>query len=271
MPPDTILTILGSGTLLPDYQRHSAAHHVDTGSARVLLDCGTGTLHGLSEHSVRWADLTHIAVTHYHSDHVGDLSSLLFALKHGRRIPRREPMTLIGPPGFRAFLARLSAALGTHVVDPGFEMDVVELGPEDTYADPTTTLRIRSCPTPHTDESVAYRLDGVRGSIGYTGDTGPSEEVAAFLSRCDVLIAECALTDPPEMEGHLSPAGVAELARVAEPELLVVTHVYPPMEPDEAATRVAESGFEGRCVAGADGLRVRLGDAVTVDSSGTPV
>ena len=89
--------------------------------------------------------------------------------------------------------------------------------------------------------------------------------------RSRVLIAECALTDPPEMESHLSPRGLAEMADVVGPELLIVTHVYPPQTPAQAVERVRER-YAGRTVAAVDGLRVRIAEAdVTVDPPGSAV
>ena len=72
------------------------------------------------------------------------------------------------------------------------------------------------------------------------------------------------------MKLHLSPASLARMAQRVQPELLVVTHVYPPADPDEAVARVAECGFDGRIVAGVDGLHIRLDEFLTVASSGTP-
>jgi ribonuclease BN (tRNA processing enzyme) len=106
---------------------------------------------------------------------------------------------------------------------------------------------------------VAYRLDLGSAVVGYTGDTGPSEGVAAFLKGCDVLISECALTDPPEWDLHLSPVGVNEIASVAKPGLLVLTHVYPPLEPEDAASQVTAAGYGGQVLAAKDGLHLSLG------------
>ena len=266
-----ILTILGSGTLVPDAERRSAAHHLKTGSASLLMDCGSGTLHGLAEHGVEWERLTHVAISHFHNDHVGDLAALLFAFKHGTAVPRTMPLTLLGPPGFRRVLEGLAAALGEHVLHPGFDVDVVELDRHGVFAEAGGAFTLRCFPTPHTDESVAFAVEGPWGSLGYTADTGPSAEVAQFLSGSGVLIAECALTDPPEVEFHLSPRGLAEIAGVVGPDLLVVTHVYAPQAPSEAVKRVRER-YAGRTVAAVDGLRVRIAGAdVTVDLPGRPV
>ncbi len=266
-----ILTILGSGTLVPDADRSSAAHHLETGSASLLMDCGSGTLHGLAVHGVEWERLTHVAISHFHSDHLGDLAALLFAFKHAMAVPRTMPLTLLGPPGFRRVLEGLATALGEHVLHPGFDVDVVELDRYGLFAEAGGAFTMRCFPTPHTDESVAFTVEGAWGSLGYTGDTGPSAEVAHFLSRSGVLIAECALTDPPEMELHLSPRGLAEMAGVVGPDLLVVTHVYAPQTPSGAVDHVRER-YAGRTVAAVDGLRVRISGAdVTVDLPGRPI
>ena len=263
--PSPVLTVLGSGTALPDAGRRSSAYHLDLSAASLLLDCGPGTLHGLSEHGVDWERLTHVLISHYHNDHVGDLAALQFAMKQSRAPTRSRPLCLVGPRGFKAFLERLAAALGPHVLEPGFEVRVHELGPEDPHADPEAGLVIEAYPTPHTPESLAYRVSSAATTVGYTGDTGPSESVARFLSACQVLVAECAFADPPQWEGHLTPSLLAELARVARPDLLLLTHVYPGQSPDAAAAAVAR-GYDGPVLAARDGMKIVLGgEAPTVD------
>ena len=224
----------------------------------MLLDCGSGSLHGFSRRGVPWQQLTHVAISHYHNDHVGDLAALLFALKHGTRPRRREPLTLVGPPGFGVFLERLAAALGDHVLDPGFDLDVRELRPGGALEDESGAFRLTAHPSHHTDESIAFRWEGREAVVGYTGDTGPSPSLAGFLAGADVLVSECALTDPPPMDFHLSPAGVADLARVAQPGTLVLTHVYPPLRPEEAVRQVAAAGYTGRVLSAYDGLCIPL-------------
>lgn len=255
--PAPVLTVLGAGTCVPNRARHSAAYHVDLGSTGILLDCGPGTLHGFDAYGVPWANLSHIAVSHYHVDHVGDLAAVLFALEHGSRPRRSDPLTLIGPVGFHDFLRRLADALGDHVLRPAFEVKVSEIESGRAFEDSFGRFRLECRHTPHTGESLAYRLTWAGGALGYTGDTGPSGDLGDFLSGCDVLLAECSLADPPETDLHLSPARLAEIARRAAPELLVVAHVYPFQTPDEAAARVAER-YEGAVLAAADGMRISL-------------
>jgi ribonuclease BN (tRNA processing enzyme) len=114
-----------------------------------------------------------------------------------------------------------------------------------------------------------------RALVGYTGDTGPSDSVNTFLTGCSLLVSECALDDPPEMDGHLSPRGVAALAAIARPELLVLTHVYPPQAPHSAA-RAVQQAYSGPVVAAQDGLRLMVDPEgrvtrLPVDPSAGPV
>jgi ribonuclease BN (tRNA processing enzyme) len=267
--PTATLTVLGSGTLLPDERRSSAAYHLQTAGWRLLLDCGSGTLHGFARHRIDWRELDAVAVTHFHSDHVGDLPGLLAAL---RFIGRTRSLAVVGPQGLADFLGHLASAFGAYVLEPGFDLRVEEIDEGGTFeAEGPDRLTVRGCPTPHTEESLALKLSGPWGQVGYTGDTGPAERVSGFLKGCDALVAECALADPPSMDRHLSPRGVAALARVAMPELLIVTHVYPPQSPAEALGLV-RAGYSGRAVAAWDGLRARIGpDGVTVDPSTDPL
>ncbi len=212
-----------------------------------------------------------MAITHFHYDHLGDLPALLLALKYGVEEPRTEPLTLVGPPGFAGHLRRLSDAHGIAFLDQAFELRIAEMAPGSELVDAAFGLTWRCAKTVHTEESVAYALHGGWGSVAYTGDTGPSDELAGFLAGHDVLVAECSHPDPPPTGLHLTPSTLAGLATVARPELLVVTHVYPSLGPREAVSRLAER-YGGRVVAGADGLRVRIrrGD-VAVDLPTGPV
>jgi ribonuclease BN (tRNA processing enzyme) len=254
------LTIIGSGTLLPSATRRSAALHltlppVADGPRSILLDCGAGTLHGLAACGVDWETVDVVALSHDHPDHVSDLVPLLAAFRFRRR---ERPLVLTGPSDTTRLLDGLGAAYGEWVRAPGFPLLVRPIGPDGAWSDPAGTVHVTAHPVPHRDTSIAYRVDGAWGRAGYTGDTGPSPTLGRFLAGCDVLVAECALADPPEVEGHLSPSTLAVLASEARPALLLVTHVYPPRSPALAASEV-RARWDGRVEAALDGMRIVLG------------
>ncbi len=252
------LTVVGSGTVAPSAARTAAAYWVEAGAARVLLDCGAGTMHRLAQQGIPWAEATHVAITHFHLDHWGELPMFLYAGRYGTLPPRRAPLVLIGPAGIRTRLLVLAGALGDWVTDPGYPLEVWEIVPGTPQElVPGVMLEARRTPT-HTAESLAYslRADGAR--LVYTGDTGPDEALARWAAGCDLLLAECSLPDGKGISIHLTPSQAGALARSAGARRLVLTHFYPQIEgTDPAAT--ARRVFPGDVTAATDGDRFTIG------------
>jgi ribonuclease BN (tRNA processing enzyme) len=167
-------------------------------------------------------------------------------------------------------LDALALAHGDFIRDPGFPLEVVELSPGVRWLSGTGSFSVEAYATRHTDASLAFRIrpsDAVHGTVGYTGDTGPDASLGSFMSGCDLLIAECSLPDSGGMDIHLAPASVAEVARVAEPVVLVTVHVYPPLSPEDIPDLVSREGYTGRVLAGRDGMHflVGRGDVTLLD------
>lgn len=261
--------VLGSGTLIPSDERRSASHMAVFGDVRMLLDVGFGTVHGFARHGVAWHDFTHVVISHFHTDHIGDLAPYLFLLTYGPE-RRKAPLTIVGPPGIGRVLDGLAEAHGAWVREPPFPLNVVELARNDRWSDPDGRFTLVCHPTPHTDESVAWRVETSHGVLGYTGDTGPDAEVGRFLAGATLLISECAVPDGSDVPIHLTPGQVAELAGLARPELLVLTHAYPPLDPAEVPDLVRRGGYDGPVIAARDGDTFRIGDGRAVPADGPP-
>jgi ribonuclease BN (tRNA processing enzyme) len=245
------LTVVGSGTAAPEPDRVCSGYWVEAGDTRLLLDCGPGVVQRMAALGLPWWRLDHLLVSHFHNDHLGDLPMLLFALKHGAPERRTDPLTLWAPHGIQDRLRAMRAAFGDHVEDPGLPLLVREATPGDVFEAGITVV---AAETPHTPESLAYRLEDDDACLGYTGDTGPSPELAAFLAGCDLIIAECSLPDHEAIDTHLSPRTLAALAREAAPGKLLVTHVYPQLDRLGACERVRAAGWQGETIRATDGL-----------------
>ena len=248
------LTVVGSGTAAPEAGRVCPGFWVEADDERLLLDCGAGVVHSMARLAVDWPALDHLLITHFHNDHIGDIPMLLFALKHGVRPARTKALTIWAPRGIRERLRAMEAAFGDHVADPGFPVVIREVSARASFD--VGRVGVRASATPHTDVSLAYRLQQNGASLGYTGDTGPSEAVGAFMEGVDVLLAECSLPDELAIETHLSPSSLAELAARARPGRLVVTHVYPPLDAVGPVERIRAAGWDGPTVRATDGLEV---------------
>ena len=254
-----LLTVIGSGTLVPSGRRSSPCHLLEAPGARVLLDVGPGAVHGLARHGKRWWDVGHLVLTHFHTDHFADLPHLLFALKWASPSARTLPLHVVGPPGLRARVDALRAAHGEFIVAPGFEVAYTEVDRHGSWSDGSLTLRV--APARHTDHAVAVRVELEGVAVGYTGDTGPDPALGRFLRGCELLVSECALADPDPATNHLSPQGVARLALAAEPATLVLTHFYPPLDPADVPGLVRAAGYPGRVVCARDGQQFPIGEA----------
>ena len=248
------VTVIGSGTLLPNDLQRSPAHLVEYGRHKILLDCGPGSVHGLDRDGREWRAISHVAVTHFHTDHMGDLPALLWAWTHGAGPWRAMRRTVVGPRGMRRILETMSAAYGDHVLEPGSPLEVVELEPGECRELGSGAIALRAHGTVHTGESLAFRLDGGGRAIGYTGDTGAHPPLGSFFAGVDLLISECSVPDGLPQRNHLSPSQVADLAVAAGVRRLVLTHMYPAVDPDEAVALIRAAGFNGAVDVGRDGL-----------------
>jgi ribonuclease BN (tRNA processing enzyme) len=255
------LTVIGSGTAAPEWDRACSGFMLETHRSRVLLDCGPGVVHNMARIGLDWQGITHLLLTHFHNDHIGDVPTLFFAWRHGMRPARSEPLMVIGPPGTKRLLERLGDVFGDHLSEPGFELDVIELDPPSTDEGDVLAaerrlgdeVRLAAVRTPHTDASLAYRIEADGRSFCYTGDTGMSEAVARFAQGVDALLIECAVPDDEAMPVHLTPSQVAAMARIALPRRLLVTHVYPHLDRRAVPELVRLGGWPARVDVVADG------------------
>jgi len=254
------LTTLGTGAAAPSPTRVNAGHLVEVGGVTLLMDCGSGIAHRLATIGADWMRITHVAITHFHADHVLDLPTLLVAWRYGTLPARTEPVEIIGPVGTARLIETFASIFGDPVGRPDFPLLVRETAPADTL-DLGNGVQLESRPVPHTPESIAYCVRGGGRRLVYTGDTGYDATLAAWESArgCDVLLAECSLPDEMAIATHLSPSRCAALAAAMEPARLVLTHFYPPVEAVDIRATIA-TRYAGPVVLASDGWAIDIED-----------
>ena len=253
------LVTVGTGTVAPSAQRTAPCHWVSHGELRILLDCGAGALHRLAEFGLPWRQVTHVVLTHFHADHFGELPMLVFALRHAAEPRRKDPLVILGPPGTVRLVKALAQGFGAWLLDPGFPIGILDVRDGEPFP-LNAEMSLDTCPVPHTPESVAVSLTAPEGRLVYTGDTGPSAELARWATGCDVLLAECSLPEAVGMDVHLTPEQAGDLAREAGARRLVLTHFSPSVEPADPARR-AGGRFRGPIAVARDGDRFTIGGA----------
>lgn len=71
------LTVIGSSSATPMYNRHPSAQYLHIRDRHFLIDCGEGTLMQLLRFRIRYHRITHIFISHLHGDHFLGLMGLL--------------------------------------------------------------------------------------------------------------------------------------------------------------------------------------------------
>jgi ribonuclease BN (tRNA processing enzyme) len=102
--------------------------------------------------------------------------------------------------------------------------DVTAIGPGEWDLGPFSVATVR---TAHPVECYAVRLTAGGRSLVYTGDTGPCPDVVTLARGADVLLAEAAYPEAPDLPLglHLTGRQAGEHAAAAGVGRLLVTHV----------------------------------------------
>ena len=117
------LTILGSNSAIPSFERHPTAQVLQHLDQRFLIDCGEGTQMQLSRYGVKFHRITKIFISHLHGDHYFGLIGLLSTLHLQGRI---APLTVFGPPELKEIIALQLAASQTKL---RFDLDFIFIDP----------------------------------------------------------------------------------------------------------------------------------------------
>jgi ribonuclease BN (tRNA processing enzyme) len=250
------LTTVGTGTAAPHPRRVCSGQLVETGAVRLLLDCGSGVVQRMAALELDWSGITHVALTHFHADHVSDLVTLCVAWRYGQMPPREVPITILGPEGTGALLERLAGALWDDLLAPGYPLLVHELEP-GARVDLGDGVTLAAHKVPHTEESVAYAVERGRGRLVYTGDTAYDDGLADWAADCDLLLAECSLPEAMAVPTHLTPERCGRLAARARPRWLALTHLYPPVERVDIRAIVA-TAYDGPVIPAHDGWAIEI-------------
>ena len=223
------LTTLGTGTVSLSPSRVCAGYLLRAGEVSLLIDCGSGVAHRLVEQGLDWPGITHVAFSHFHTDHISDFATLMQAWRYGQLPPRSAGLTVIGPTGTTDLLGRMAELHGNWLREPGFPVTVIELAPGATH-ELGDGAAIGCTKVPHTDESVAYSITRGGRRVVYSGDMGYDPTFGEWARGADLLLCECSLPDELAIDSHLTPARCGALAAAALPKHLVLTHFYTPVE-----------------------------------------
>jgi ribonuclease BN (tRNA processing enzyme) len=238
--------ILGSGGPAINRDRASTSYLLWIGTqAKILVDMGGGAFLRFGQAEAKLSDLSLVAISHLHPDHVSDLPALLWLSNRARQ----EPLPILGPsgkdvaPDFAAFLDRLfneksgafqvlGSTLGTQQgsAGGGVRLDVRVV--DATKAEPSTVFNragvtVTALGIPHGNiPTLAYRVQTQNVAIVFSSDqTGTNPRFLEFAKGANVLIMHLAIPVSDNRPVHASPAVVGRIAQEASVGRLIVSHI----------------------------------------------
>lgn len=262
------LVFCGTGSPLPDARVAKSCLAVFAGTRWFLVDTGPESTEKLVAWRLPLNRLDGVLLTHFHSDHIGELGELnLQSWLQGRQIP----LAVYGPPGVAQVVAGFNLAYAQdaavrhahHARDRGLlPLSAATLvattapsprpGTASAVVYEQEGLRITAFAVDHgvVKPAYGYRFDYRGRSVVVSGDTRSTSAISSMAQGADILIHEAQSKEliatlaaaagragnrqVSQLLGdtndyHTSPVEAAALANAAGVRELVFTHFTPPI------------------------------------------
>lgn len=296
LDPDVLGVFLcGTGSPLPDASSAAACTLIYAGGKAYVVDVGPGSQEVAQLAEMPRAEVAGIFLTHFHSDHIGELG------EWGTQTwiaGRTHALHIYGPPGVERVVRGFREA---YTLDDGYRIahhgaDLLPpsgnewIAHEIPYQNGPGTvvledgdLTVTAFAVDHTpvEPAVGYRFDYKGRSVVISGDTDKSPNLEANARGADLLLHEVLLKDligqvseavgeagfarmsrlaGDVLDYHTSPAEAVESANTAGVDTIVFTHIVPSI-PGLVRDRLILRGVEAgdvEVVIGEDGMIFRL-------------
>lgn len=251
--------LLGTAAALPCATRDNTALAFVGATSALLVDCPGGAYAKLLRAGVDPRSLTHLLLTHVHTDHTHGLPGLLQSLWLAGR---RADLPVLGLPDVQALVDRALAAFAPFGERTPFALPRVTL-PERAPDAPvleTPDFHVWTAPTAHSVPSVAVRVEARASGavVVYSSDTGPCVAVERLAAGARLLLHEATFSERQAPEaarlGHSTAAEAARVANAAGAAALWLVHFTPTAAADLAAQHAEAAAEFGGAVAVPDDL-----------------
>ena len=289
--------LLGSGGPMNNDTRVASSIAIIAGGELLLFDVGPGSYRNLDIMRLPSAALSAIFLTHFHSDHIGDLGEAnMLSWVNGRN----KPLQVFGPEGVEKVVEGFKQA---YELDTGYRIahhgkEILSLENSKMMSKPIlleTPDELKLCLSHKGLEVYAFEVDHspIKPAFGYrieykgnivviTGDTNKTPNLVTHCQEADILFADAIayeminnlvrgakklkynrfakiLTDIQNY--HMNPPTAAILAKEANVKKLVISHITPPL-PNEKTEALYLKGldeiFEGEILLGKDCMKFKL-------------
>jgi ribonuclease BN (tRNA processing enzyme) len=229
--------VLGYWGAYPEAGEATTGLLVQTDTANILLDCGSGVLSQLFK-LCKFEDLTAVIVTHHHHDHAADLGVLGYtALIHRQTGTRKQPLPVYMPSG-------------SPQIESAFEHEpLIQLQRiTDTSRIDIAGIDVTFARTQHPVYCLAVRMNYRGRTFVFSADSALCPNLQQLAQGADLFLCEANMYDGQEeaarKAGHLTAGQAGTLAREAGVKKLALTH-YPHHGNLDDLIRQASAAFQG--------------------------
>ena len=247
------VVVLGSSGGYPGAGKACSGFLLQNDGDSLVLDIGSGSLSNLLRH-IGPDELGGVALSHLHYDHYVDIYGLFTARRFWEDV--LPPLPVLAPRGAGEFIASIISESSRPLLMGCMEMleltdgGVFEIGGFQVLAGAVS----------HMEESYAFRVTADGRTLCYSGDSEACDGLSSLAEGADLFICEATFTSevaqkPP---GHLSAREAGEVAAGAGVGRLVLTHIWPTLDPERAAADAREV-FDGPVELAEEGLTMYVG------------
>ncbi len=273
------VTLLGTGSPIPDARRAGPSTLVRAGDQTFLVDCGRGVLMRTAALGIGANAISALLLTHLHSDHIADLGDVLISRWVSNFAPNQPPLPIIGPPGTAEVVENTLKAFGpdigyriAHHADltapPPVEVEEVT----DGVVWGRDGVAITVAPTDHRPvaPTIGFRIEHNGASVVLAGDTVPCPTLDALAAGAGALVHTVIRKDLVEAmpmqrirdicDYHSTVEQAADTAARAGVGILILTHYVPPIAPgqEDDWRALAATVFDRQIEIGEDLHRVEV-------------
>lgn len=223
------LTIIGTQASYATTGRANASYLISEGETNILIDLGNGSLSRLLE-VVDPAELDALIISHMHHDHFGDIYPLRLYLY----FEKRKKIKLFLPPKGEEIIGCSLSDNGKEILKSAFEYEEIT---ENSFK--VSNLKMTFKRLCHGLPTFGVSVSNGQKKLAYTADTKYCPELIDLSKNADILLSEA--TFPVKMAAdHMTAAEAGKAAAEADCKRLILTHIWPSLDPEESKKQAAE-------------------------------
>jgi ribonuclease BN (tRNA processing enzyme) len=250
------LIILGSGTFFVNKQVTASAFILDTGTKKILIDCGPGTLVKLAQAGVDIKEIDYVFLTHLHPDHSSDIFPLFMNYRLSDTftpgVITKFPV-FFGPEGLYTYFVDYSRLCELQAVENWDKIQMKDYEPNMKFDDLVVkTFKVEHKAFGFDVKAYALRFEVENKVIVFSGDSAKCKGIQDACKDADLCVCDTSFASDQAVNNvHMNTTEIAEISQNGNVKKLVLDHFYPKFNSYDLVGEV-KAGFKGEVVKAKD-------------------